>query len=119
MLKKTDNLCLECHEAIFNPICPRCLSEEVRQWAINKNQKVKDLIEEEIKTILRFGLNKKGCLKCGSDVFLCPYCFTERVYLRLKNAKFSKKILKEFLEFFNFDFEHTGYTKDMEKLGLI
>lgn len=30
-----------------------------------------------------------------------------------------REILKEFLQFFNYDFEHTGYTKDAEELGVI
>ncbi len=119
MLNNINNLCLECDEAIFNPICPRCLSKEIKQWTINKNKEVKNLVKEEIKTILRFALDKKGCLVCGRDVFLCPYCFTERIYLRMKNEKIPRSILKEFLDFFNFDFDHTGYSKDMEKLGLI
>jgi len=37
----------------------------------------------------------------------------------LKKIKVNKAILKEFLEFFNYDFEHTGYSKDAEELGAI
>jgi hypothetical protein len=41
----------------------------------------------------------------------------EEDYLAMKKTKVERKILINFLELFNFDFEHTGYSKDMEKFG--
>jgi hypothetical protein len=114
-----NSLCMECKEEIFNPICPSCLSQEMRDWLAGKSKKVFSIVEQELSKIMLSKTNKKGCLKCSSDLFLCPYCFTERIYLRLKKEKAPKEILREFLTFFNYDLEHTGYSKDMESLGLI
>jgi len=110
---------MECKEEIFNPICPSCLSEEIKEWLVGKEKKIIDIVEKEISKIMMFKTNKKGCLRCNQDTFMCPYCFTERIYLKLKKEKVSRKILKEFLTFFNYDMEHTGYSKDMENLGII
>ena len=41
------------------------------------------------------------------------------VYKKLKAIARSRKAQKEFLSLFNFDFEHTGYSKDAEELGVI
>jgi len=60
------------------------------------------------------------CIKClNKRAAVCPYCFTERVLYELKNIGSSGYVIKEFFMFFNFDFEHTGYSKEAEKLGLI
>ena len=60
------------------------------------------------------------CIICKKQrAFLCPYCFTEYVLDLLKKLKISKIILQEFLQFFNYDFEHTGYYKEAEKLGVV
>ena len=110
---------MECKEEIFNPICPSCLSQEVRDWLVGKEKRIIKIVEKELGKILMFKTNKKGCIRCDSDTFMCPYCFTERIYLKLKKEKATREILKEFLTLFNFDLEHTGYSKDMEKFGLI
>jgi len=119
---KTNNynsLCMECKEEIFNPLCPSCLAQEMKDWLANKPMKIINVVEKEIEKIMMFKTNKKGCLRCNSDTFMCPYCFTERIYLKLKKEKAGKEILSEFLTLFNFDLEHTGYSKDMERFGLI
>lgn len=119
MTNKFNSWCMECKEEIFNPICPSCLSAEIRDWLVDKPKKVINIVEKEIEKILMFKTNKKGCIRCDGDTFMCPYCFTERVYLKLKKEKISREILKEFLTLFNFDLEHTGYSKDMERFKLI
>jgi len=112
-------LCLECREEIFNPICPRCVSSEIAVWMLSQGKKAKQAIKNEIKNILK-GNNEHDYTKCivckGHDTFVCPYCFTERVYNSLKKARVGKKVLAEFLALFSFDLEHTGYAKDAEKL---
>ena len=60
------------------------------------------------------------CIKCKDNIAsVCPYCFTEYVLRELKKIEANKIVLGEFFEFFNFDFDHTGYSKEAEKLGVI
>ncbi|MEM4230530.1 MAG: hypothetical protein QXF25_01515 [Candidatus Pacearchaeota archaeon] len=114
----TNVLCLECGEEIFNPLCPKCLAREIEVWLESHSSKIKTIVKNEIKKILKFNKehNHTKCILCKKkDVFLCPYCFTERIYNKLKNAKVNSKILNNFLTLFNFDLEHTGYSKDLAK----
>ena len=43
----------------------------------------------------------------------------EEVMRELKQINVNNIILREFFEFFNFDFHHTGYSKEAEMLGVI
>lgn len=119
---------MECNEAIYNPLCHVCLAGEIKQWLNEqKNKEVaKSLNAELINLVKSFqGLDKPNienikCVACSKNTtILCPYCFTEIVYKKLKSLTKSKKMQADFLSLFNFDFEHTGYSKDAEKLGII
>jgi len=119
-MKTTNVLCLECGEEIFNPLCPRCLSREIDIWLESQQSKIKKAVKDEIKKILK--VNKEHdytkCILCKKkDVFLCPYCFTERIYNKLKSARINPKLLGNFLTLFNFDLEHTGYSHDMARFN--
>ena len=117
---------MECNEAIYNPLCHACLAGEIRQWLdAHGSGEIKKKLGAGIKSSLRAienSLEKFSdvkCVACKGEVFLCPYCFTEKVYKKLKAIARSRKAQKEFLSLFNFDFEHTGYSKDAEELGVI
>jgi len=130
------NLCLECNEEIFNPICPPCIAKSMKSWIknkINKNTKIGKVnkyrdtklirlyhyINKIIKQQNQFTNNATICICCNrASVYLCPYCFTEAIYNKMKQMKIKKQLLAEFIYLFNFDVEHTGYSKDFEELGL-
>lgn len=119
-------ICFDCKEGIFNPICADCLSNEIKAWLKDISLKhivnektlkiIKKIIAIEIDKVKEIKLINEKCMKCEGRVLLCPYCFTERVYLALKNKTDckNKKIVKNFLTYFNFDFDHTGYSKENE-----
>ena len=112
-------LCSECNEGIFNPICPVCLAGEIQAWA-GSNWFEKKVGNEIVKFANRVK-NKfidEGieCAICRSNqTSICPYCFTDRIYNFLNKLKVSKKVIKEFLTHFNYDFEHNGYSKEFEE----
>ncbi len=114
-----DATCMECKEAIFNPICPHCLSEEILSWIETKEdsrlkQKVKKKLEEVIKLSKTSSGKLTMCITCNArTAFLCPYCFTELVYEKLKEMRLKKALIMEFLQIFNYDFEHTGYSREI------
>ena len=119
--------CLECNEAIYNPLCHVCLSQEIKQWLREQeNQRIRKSLIAEISRFLKSNEELAEspqavrCVACGKNsVILCPYCFTEIIYKKLKSLTNSKKLQADFLSLFNFDFEHTGYTKDAEELGML
>jgi hypothetical protein len=83
----------------------------------------KSEIMKKIKQYVDKTNNLKGestiCVACKKPIAsLCPYCFTEHVFNLLKDLRVNRIVLKEFLQFFNYDFEHTGYTEDAERMGL-
>lgn len=115
------NDCLNCGESIFNPICPECILRQFRSWI--KVYPALANIEKNITHFVNchktFASKSQRCITCNKhSSYLCPYCFTEYIYNLLKQAKLSKLILGEFLFLFNYDFEHTGYYKEGERLGI-
>ena len=115
--------CLECKEAVYNPICPFCLAEQIEVWLSSYPSEIKNKIVKEIKDYAKKTDEIAGkttqCVVCKKRrASLCPYCFTNYVLGELKKIKVSRIILKEFLVFFNFDFEHTGYSGEAERLGI-
>jgi len=114
--------CLNCKEPIFNPLCPECIAKGFEQWISRypdaKNKTLAN-IKEFLKRNQRFNNNSQKCVVCRrKSVYLCPYCFTEFLLTTLKKTQADKKIIGEFLFLFNFDFDHNGYYKEGEKLGI-
>lgn len=121
----TDALCVACGEIIYNPICPECLAVEVQEWLEDKSgiPRLKKEVIRVVNNLTGYGKQIRGlrCVTCNHpSAFMCPYCFTEEVYAKLKQRKASKELLQEFLETFNFDFNHQGYSKDLyEEAGFM
>ena len=121
---ETQFICDECSEAVTNPICPSCLTEEIEAWLTlypNLRQELIPQLQNYLRKLKsKFAGLGTACIKCRNNrAFVCPYCFTNRVFDELIRINASKIILKEFFEFFNYDLHHTGYTKKAEKLGIV
>ncbi len=121
---ETQYLCNVCSEAVTNPICPFCLATEINAWLTlypNLKQellpRINKYLQEINNKIINYGTQ---CIKCKNKrAYVCPYCFTEYIFNELRKINADKRILKEFFEFFNYDFHHTGYTKEFEQMGVI
>jgi len=120
---ETQDMCNVCSQAITNPLCPTCLTTEIQAWLtlypdlrrqlLPKLFRYLHITEETLK-------DSTACLKCRNKrASVCPYCFTDYVLKQLKKINVNRIILKEFFEFFNFDLDHTGYSEEAEKLGVI
>lgn len=117
-------ICTECSESICNPICPKCLAREIKKWLENGNylrNEIKKKFLQILKKLLSKNLPLEGtsspCIICKQgNAYMCPYCFTEKIYDLLQKEKVSRNAIKKFLKIFNFDFERTGYAREM-KLG--
>ncbi|MFA5259165.1 MAG: hypothetical protein WC979_06665 [Candidatus Pacearchaeota archaeon] len=116
-------LCDTCSIAVTNPICPSCLSLEIEAWLTlypNLKREILPQIKQYLDRIEDKIVDSTKCITCNQNrVAVCPYCFTDFVFSQLKKANANKVILKEFFEFFNFDFEHNGYCNEAEELGVI
>ncbi|MEM2933119.1 MAG: hypothetical protein QXK80_02130 [Candidatus Pacearchaeota archaeon] len=112
-------ICVECGEGIFNPLCHECITKEVTTWLkLRKQSKLKRKIMNKLSKWIKEYEDIEGqrCIACQKKTnIMCPYCFTEKIYFELKKElKFNikNKLLKEFLIFFNYDFDKTGYGKE-------
>lgn len=116
-------LCDICSEAVTNPICPSCLTSEIEAWLTlypDLRQELLHKLYDYLDMIDNKPSDSTRCIKCKSNaVAVCPYCFTWKVLNELKNIKANKIILKEFLDFFNYDFEHLDFWQEAEKMGVV
>jgi hypothetical protein len=111
--------CEICNEPISNPLCPVCLTTEIEAWLTLYPSLRQDLIPRLEKKFKHSIKDAVQCIKCNNQSSVCPLCFTKTVLNELRAIRVNKIILREFLQFFNFDFEHVVYTKDAEELGVI
>lgn len=116
-------LCDICSEAVSNPLCPSCLAVEIEAWLTlypDLRKQIMPKLEKYLNRIENKMEESTKCIKCSNKrAAICPYCFTEFVLDELKRIEANKIILREFFEFFNFDFEHTQYSEEAEELGVI
>jgi hypothetical protein len=118
--EKEHNDCLSCGENIKHPICPECIANGFHQWT----HKFSELhgIDKKIRNFLKAHDHLNGdstkCVACNrKTVHICPHCFTDFLYNTIKKAGAGTRALTEFLFIFNFDFEHAGYSEELEAMG--
>ncbi|MFA6462055.1 MAG: hypothetical protein WCV90_07365 [Candidatus Woesearchaeota archaeon] len=89
---KIEHRCMECDEAISNPICSECLAQRMRITIGETNQK----LARAIKGIPTSG--GTNCLFCGKEVGVCAHCFSQDVYefLKEKNQAVAKLFQSQF-----------------------
>ena len=116
--------CLVCKESIYNPLCQNCLVNQMQAWLTSYPDLNKKLMPK-LKRFLRDVHNETdegvACAACKSKkASVCPYCFTEFVLGQLKKLQVHKQVIREFLVFFDFDFDGKGYTgKEAENYGVM
>ena len=116
--------CLVCRETIFNPLCPMCIAEQIQVWLTSYpdlSRKLKPIIRKYLRDLHNeISHLDIECVACKEKrAAVCPYCFTEYVLFQLKKLQVNRQILGEFLRFFNFDLDYSGYAKEAEKIGLL
>jgi len=106
---ETHYMCDVCSEAVTNPLCPVCLTTEINAWLTlypNLRKELMPKLNEYLKKIKEKITDSTKCIKCKNKrASICPYCFTDYVLTELKKLESSKIILKEFIDFFNFNNE--------------
>lgn len=115
--------CLQCNEAIFNPLCHNCLAEQLKVWLSSYpdlNKRVMPYLEKYLRDLNNQSGDSTLCISCNnSEASICPYCFTEYILHLLQKLQINRMIIGEFLIFFNYDFDKTGYSRQAEEEGLL
>jgi len=119
LISEQHYLCDVCSEAVTNPICPLCIVKEIEAWLTfypNLRQELLPRLKRYLRNIEYKIDNSTECIKCRNKIAsVCPYCFIQYVLQELKKIQANKIILKEFLEFFNFN--HEAPNPHAEKWG--
>jgi hypothetical protein len=114
-------MCNVCSETITTPLCPFCLTTEIEAWLTLypdlRNQLLPKLKKYlyAMETRLMEGIN---CFKCNKRASVCPFCFTEYILNELRKIGATNIILKEFFEFFDFDFSRIDYRNKTETIHI-
>jgi len=90
-----ENRCVECQQIIENPICPRCLGREIKQWLKEKVPELATILE----ITPNYGTGTK-CIFCNKDVAICAHCFSKDVYLEV--TKLRPELSEDFISCFNY-----------------
>jgi len=109
-------VCVLCRDVITNPVCADCLEVEITTWL---NEVRSDLVDEFRSISNDFKLNtfdSSKCVICGNSMSICAYCYTEHILSWLLDKIQDTDLIREFMQFFNFDLEHQGYEKQL-KIG--
>ena len=111
--------CLSCGENINHPLCPNCITKSFNQWTkkFPEHHELRGKLNIFMKHHNRTNGESKKCVSCNGNVYVCPYCFSEYLYELIKETGLGVQAMSEFLFIFNFDFEHKGYSKELEVYG--
>ncbi|NQV91082.1 hypothetical protein HQ489_01270 [Candidatus Woesearchaeota archaeon] len=94
-MRAITSCCVQCEQAITNPICASCLSEEMY---ILVHESRPDLAQHIV------GFHYGGevqCIKCHQGMSLCAHCFSKDIYEFIKEH--DPTLAKEFVNRFDFD----------------
>jgi len=113
--------CLSCGNHIKHPLCPECIAVGYKQWMqkfSDSHERVNEKLNQFLEGHKEFNGKSTACVSCGKNqTYLCPYCFTRFLHKITKEAGAGVRLLSEFLFIFNFDFEHKGYSRELDVFG--
>ncbi len=106
--------CVLCKEYITNPLCPSCISEQVKDWLGEKKPELINELSQETEKMTLGKFNENECIKCKGFMDICTYCHTEHILDWLKMKDMPQSEIEEFVKFFHFDLERKGYTRNFQ-----
>jgi hypothetical protein len=92
---RSKNRCVECDDIITNPVCPDCLTREMRVFVAE----VDPTLANEISPFHVPG--ETTCIQCGITMGLCAHCFSKDVFYQVQDT--NPELAKEFMGRFDFD----------------
>lgn len=116
MIIQKDN-CQICMEAISNPICKNCHTQEVDSWL--KDLKIGYPERKKVISALKDKIppnpieTNSTCIICKqNEINVCSYCFFYITLKILSDEDFSYEIIEDFLETFNYQLGYEKYEKE-------
>ena len=94
-----DEACVQCGEGITNPICIRCVGEEMETWMREKRPASIPMVRLTTKSFEAYMHDATLCIICGGNMNVCAHCYTREVLSSLAD----KKLAKEMQEQFNYE----------------
>ncbi len=121
---ETQYMCDVCSEIVTNPLCPECLTTEIKAWLTLYPDLSKALVPKLATYLKKVDdhrhLEGTQCIRCNNTrAFVCPHCFTMYVLAELKRQEANRIVMREFLEFFNYDFDREYFSNEAERYGVI
>jgi len=108
-----EDLCIECYEPVINPICEKCFLKQIKKWMDNLDisfELRKIVLRHVNELIKKESISETECFICGnSNLAICSYCFFLNVVRILRSLGFSKMIINDFLEIFNYRLNQGGF----------
>ena len=92
--------CIQCQEAITNPICPDCIEKEIIAWLNDKAPALIPSIENKGNESVTAWVTR--CIVCNNKMGLCGHCYTKDVVEIIRNNK-NRMLEEEFVNLFNFE----------------
>ena len=92
--------CIECQEAITNPICPDCIEKEVVAWLNDRYPTLIPSVQGRGHDTMMNWVTE--CIVCGNKMSLCGHCYTKEILsiIKLNNKR---QLEEDFVSAFNFE----------------
>ena len=94
--------CAVCDDVIDTPLCTSCIEQEIEEWLTARSKTDLADFHTSIDSIALRDTDHSfpGCIKCGTAVQVCPYCFVRDMaeIIEIKRPE----LVDEFRAFFGF-----------------
>ena len=92
--------CVRCGDVITNPICAKCLEQEIEAWLQVREPRVIPFIRMLLVALQNTGDELTYCILCGEQISSCGFCFSKEVLAFLEEKQ--PKLVESFLEHFGY-----------------
>jgi hypothetical protein len=87
---------------ITNPICFRCLEQEVTYWLMQRNPELVHKVRQDDALFSSYRHKGTRCIMCGNNMNTCSHCYCSEIRNILKPYP---ELEQEFMQFFNFELQ--------------
>ena len=99
-MMKSRGVCLVCNDMITNPICFRCLEQEVTAWLMQREPEMIHKIRQDAAMFASYTHKGTKCVMCGSNMNTCSHCYCSEISKILEPYP---ELSQEFVQYFNFE----------------
>jgi phosphoribosyl-dephospho-CoA transferase len=92
--------CLVCNDSIANPVCFRCLEDEVKGWLSETKPILVPKLKKIGKRFSSYNHKVTNCMLCGGNMNVCTQCYCYEVSKLFGDQP---KLIEKFIELFNFE----------------